>query len=180
MVRDDRGQLFTIEGVAAALIMLASAYFVVNATSIYTPGDTHINDMQLETLGSDALIMMNTAPNTSVQSPLQTIAENPSSSGNTFWQMYNNIVNNRTDTGQDSIQFMANVSYVENDNKTVNSSTLINRTRPLLEGEHAVRVTDWVIVNSTKNYPSDSYPLSGCSLGVCNRTVLVEVYLWRD
>ena len=57
-VRDDAGmredgQLYTIEGVAAALIMLMTAYLVVNATSVYTAGDTHINDMQLETLGSD-------------------------------------------------------------------------------------------------------------------------------
>jgi hypothetical protein len=62
MVNSD-GQLFTIEGVAAGLIMLFSAYLVVSATSIYTPGDTHISDMQLEQLGSDALRMMNT-PNT--------------------------------------------------------------------------------------------------------------------
>ena len=168
------GQLFTIEGVAAALIMLVSAYLVVNATTIYTPGDTHISDMQLETLGSDALVTLNTAPNTSMQSPLQAIVENKD--GNTFWQMYNTIVNNRTETNQDTIQFMANISYVRNDEKTVNSTTLLNMSRPLLAGEHAVRVTDWVIVNNINQnqYPSDMGSFTR------NRTVLVEVYLWRD
>jgi hypothetical protein len=169
-------QLFTIEGIAAALIMLATAYIVVNATSVYTPGDTHINDMQLETLGSDALMIMNSAPNANIQSPLQTIIENRD--GNGFYQIYNSTINNRTETSQDDIQFMANVSYVTSRN-TVNTTTLLNMTRPLLAGEHAVRVTDLVIVNNTKNYPSDSY-ITSCPNGVCNRTVLVEVYLWRD
>ena len=59
MVNSD-GQLFTIEGIAAGLIMLLTAYIVVSTTSMYTPGDTHISDMQLEQLGSDALRMMNT------------------------------------------------------------------------------------------------------------------------
>ena len=58
MKNNDGGQLYTIEGFAAALIMVITAYLVVNATSIYTAGDTHINDMQLESLGSDALKMM--------------------------------------------------------------------------------------------------------------------------
>jgi len=163
-----RGQLYTIEGVAAALIILASAYVVVNATSIYTPGDTHISDMQLEVLGSDALVMMNTAPNSTAESPLQTIVEK--SDGITFGQMYNNIVNNRTETGQDSIQFMANVSYVKSNEKTVNSTTLLNMTRALVGGEHAVHVSQWVIA---KNRYPDSDSLR-------NRTVLVEVFLWRD
>jgi hypothetical protein len=63
MVNNDRGQLYTIEGFAAGLIMVVTAYLVVNATSVYTAGDTHINDMQLEALGSDALKMMDVAPN---------------------------------------------------------------------------------------------------------------------
>jgi len=63
---------------------------------------------------------------------------------------------------------MANVSYVKSDG-TVNSTTLLNMTRPLFGGEHAVHVSEWVIVK--KGYP-DSSPR--------NRTELVEVYLWRD
>ena len=60
MVNSDRAQLYTIEGFAAALIMLITAFLVLNATSVYTAGDTHINDMQLEALGTDALKMMDT------------------------------------------------------------------------------------------------------------------------
>ncbi len=75
MVRDEQGQLYTMEGIAAALIMLATIYLVINATSVYTAGDTHISDMQLEALGSDALMMMDQAPDSSMESPLQGIIE---------------------------------------------------------------------------------------------------------
>ncbi len=60
---NDRGQLFTIEGVAASMIMLFTTYLVLGATTVYTPGDSHISDMQLEQIGSDALNMMNTPSN---------------------------------------------------------------------------------------------------------------------
>ncbi|WML67224.1 MAG: hypothetical protein METHP_00729 [Methanoregula sp. SKADARSKE-2] len=60
---DPDAQLYTIEGIFAGLIMLLTPYIIVNSTSIYTPGDTHISDMQLEVIGSDALTMLNTAPN---------------------------------------------------------------------------------------------------------------------
>ena len=45
---NDAGQLYTMEGIAAGIIMLLTAYIVVSTTSIYTAGDTHIPDMQLE------------------------------------------------------------------------------------------------------------------------------------
>jgi hypothetical protein len=64
------GQLYTIEGFAAALIMILTAYMVVNATSVYTAGDTHISDMQLEALGTDALIAMDTNESHLSMSPL--------------------------------------------------------------------------------------------------------------
>jgi hypothetical protein len=57
---NEEGQLYTMEGVAAGIIMLLTAYIVVSTTSIYTTGDTHIPDMQLEQLGSDVLAMMDT------------------------------------------------------------------------------------------------------------------------
>lgn len=167
MVNTD-GQLYTIEGIAAGLIMLLTAFIVVNSTSVYTPGDTHISDMQLEVLGSDALSLMNTAPNsTPGKSPLQLMVENNDSDA--FVRMFDDTVNNRTLQNQDSIQFMANVTYVRDDN-TLNTSTPLGMTRSLTGGEHAVRVSQWVIVES-------DIPESGI---VRKRAELVEVLLWRD
>ena len=57
---DDRAQLYTIEGVAAAFLMIVTAYLVVSSTTVITPQDVHIIDMQLEQLGNDALVVMDT------------------------------------------------------------------------------------------------------------------------
>jgi hypothetical protein len=164
------GQLYTIEGMAAGLILLLTAYIVVNSTSVYTLGDTHISDMQLEVLGSDAIAMMNTAPNSTIgKSPLQTIVEQDDSE--TFRMMFLNIVNTRTGPDPDRIQFMANVTYMRPDNSV--NSTPLGMTRNLTGGEHAVHVSDWVIVE--KKFPDCSAP--SCS---GKHAVLVEVLLWRD
>ena len=56
----DEGQLYTIEGFAAALIMVVTAFLVFSTATVYTPGDEHIVDMQLEQMGNDALVMMDT------------------------------------------------------------------------------------------------------------------------
>jgi len=163
------GQLYTIEGVAAALIMLTTAYLVVGATAVYTPGDAHISDMQMEILGSDALKMMDTPQNfTDAKSPLRQIVENDD--GPTFWKMFNNTINNRSGLFPDHIQFTANYTYRVPSDNSMNSSFL-NASRNLTGGDHAVRVTTWVIV--TKTLPPGAGPAQ-------DRAVLMEVLLWRD
>ncbi|MDP3563978.1 MAG: hypothetical protein Q8R70_05765 [Methanoregula sp.] len=168
MVRDS-AQLYTIEGVAAGLIMILTAFFVVNATTVYTAGDSHISDMQLEILGSDALKMMDTPTNSSVtKSPLQTIIEPVNPDSETFKTLFLNLTNNRNDIGPDRIQFTANISYYNIAAGTTESLPFAS-SRTLTGGEHAVRATKWVIVD--KALPgSVTKP----------RAVLVEVLMWRD
>lgn len=169
MVNTD-GQLYTIEGVAAALILLLTAYIVVNSTSVYTMGDTHLSDMQLEVVGDDTLRMMNTAPNSSVEkTPLRTIIETGDSVQ--FQTMFDSIVNAKTGTGRDRIQFMANVTYERSDG-SIGNVPLGMSSHTFTGGEHAVRVSEWVIVDT---------PCPGC-LDVTSgkHAVLVETLLWRD
>jgi hypothetical protein len=166
------GQLYTIEGIAAGLILLLTAYIVVNSTSVYTQGDAHISDMQLEVTGSDALKMMayasNVSPNGEIgKSPLQQIVENGDSAR--FVEMFDNLTNNKTASGKDRIQFMANVSQVRADG-SVNTSTPLGMSRSITGGEHAVRVSQWVIVEAKLPEPST----------IRKRAELVEVLLWRD
>jgi hypothetical protein len=138
MVRD-AAQLYTIEGVSAGLIMILTAFFVVNATTVYTAGDSHISDMQLEILGSDALKMMDTpSTSTAPKTQLQAIIEPVSPESETFKTMFLNLTNNRTDIGPDRIQFSANVSYYNILGGTTESYPL-SASRTLTGGEHAVR-----------------------------------------
>jgi hypothetical protein len=169
---NSEGQLFTIEGIAAALIMLMTAYLVVNTTSVYTSGDAHINDMQLEVIGSDALKMMNTFPNsTNNKTLLAQIVREDNNYG--FGNNFSTVLNGRTGAQPDTIQWMANISFVRPDG-TVNS-TYLNMSRPLSGGEHAVKVSQWTIIEGRQLDPS---------MGMVEtqrlRAVLVEVFLWRD
>jgi len=167
MVNSD-GQLYTIEGFAAALIMLITAYLVVNATSVYTAGDTHINDMQLEALGTDALMMMDTPISSVANSSLQEIIEVDPVNGARFNQTFLNYINIAGSGPRHDIQF--NASYTCRDSNNIAHSVPIIHSRELTGGEHAVRATRWVIVNKDV-----------CDMGsTIDRAVLVEVLLWRD
>ena len=165
------GQLYTIEGIAAGLIMIMTAYLVVSATSVYTAGDTHISDMQLEQLGTDALKVMDAPVSRGENSRLQNIIEktNPVGTSNaTFGLVFSDLVNSHTSSEKDHIQYTASYSYR---NLTDVNSAFLYASRNLSAGEHAVRVTKWVIVN--KLLPGDSNPPK-------DRAVLVEVLMWRD
>ena len=89
--------------------MIMTAYLVVNATSVYTAGDTHISDMQLEQLGSDALKMMDTPENKTVpQVSCKRSLNSSTPNGATFNTMFLNLANSRTGSGSDHIQYTAN------------------------------------------------------------------------
>jgi hypothetical protein len=176
MVSGEGGQLYTIEGVAAGLIMIMTAYLVVNATSVYTAGDTHINDMQLEVLGSDALKMMGTPTNTTMNSidnsTLRTIVE--SNNGNKFNATFFPLINNRTLQESDRfIQYTANFTCRDAGDNSM-KTMFLSSSRNLTGGEHTVRVTKWVIVNKIMNNPNF------CGTNGVDRAVLVEVLMWRD
>jgi hypothetical protein len=166
-MRNTDGQLYTIEGFAAALIMIATAYLVVNATSVYTAGDTHISDMQLEALGMDALKVMDIPISKDEPSMMQEIIEN----GNhlAFGSNFSYLINNKTGQNSDHIQYSASYSYRNTTDNSVSSAFII-ASRNLSGGEHAVRATKWVVVN--KQLPGD--------ITVHDRAVLVEVLMWRD
>ena len=174
MVRSDGGQLYTIEGFAAALIMISTAYLVVNATSVYTAGDTHINDMQLETLGTDALTVMGTPMNTTeydtANSTLRMILEAPDGDV-MFRTKFLELVNSSGTGPKQDIQFVANYTCrIDNSDSTIPPlQPLSSSSRSLTGGEHPVRVTKWVIVNTPCGNETTR-----------DRAVLVEVLLWRD
>jgi len=164
------GQLYTIEGVAAGILMIFTAYLVMSTTTVYTPGDTHISDMQLEQLGTDALQMMNTPVNgVESESPLQTIVEKNPMDSATFNTTFLDYVNNKTGSGTDNLHYSAAVTYYDIKNETTGSLPLASN-RNLTGVEHPVRVTEWVIAD--KQFPGTNVQQ--------NRAVLVEVLLWRD
>lgn len=170
---DEGGQLYTIEGFAAGMIMLFTAYLVLGATSVYTPGDTHISDMQLEQIGTDTLRMMNTPVNSTTESQLQDIVENNNvtAAAIAFNTTFLNYCNNRTGSQTDNLHYWAEVSY-RNKTDGNTGSYYLTSNRNLTGSEHPVRVTEWTLVHKT-------LPL-GAPYSPEDRAVLVEVLLWRD
>jgi hypothetical protein len=150
-----------------------TAYLVVSATSVYTAGDTHISDMQLEQLGTDALKVMDAPASRGENSLLQDIIEKTpvGTTNTTFGLVFSDLTNSHTTSVKDHIQYTASYSYRNLTDPTNSvSSAFLYASRNLSAGEHAVRVTKWVIVN--KKLPPSS-PLA-------DRAVLVEVLMWRD
>jgi hypothetical protein len=124
VISDDCGQLFTIEGLVAGLIMLSAAFIVADSITIYTPGDAHISDMQLKQLGSDALLMLDTPDSYGEKSPLRTIAEMIDDGGTDadnartkFKADFEDELTKGTGTSEivDSIRYNATVYYRDGD-----------------------------------------------------------------
>ena len=107
MVMNDEGQLYTIEGITAGVIMLVTAFTIFNTGIVYTPGDAHISDMQIQQLGYDALQMMDT-PAESVplkESPLAEMILMKNASG------FGNVFSSYLATGTGSTEFIDSVEY---------------------------------------------------------------------
>jgi len=166
---NERGQLYTMEGVAAGVIMLLTAYIVVSTTSVYTAGDTHIPDMQLEQLGSDVLAMMDTPDTEGAESDLESFIS--ASDGDGFKNAFLSHCNMVTSGPPDYLNMSANVTY-----RSGNNIKEYQFVEPPGDGswtgrESAVRVTRWVQLDSQSS-PSRPY-------GTRAQAVLVEVLLWR-
>ena len=169
---NDAGQLYTMEGVAAGIIMLLTAYIVVSTTSVYTTGDTHIPDMQLEQLGSDVLAMMDTPDVNGDKSQLVEFVKGGVPQGNTLRDKFLTNCTMRSGDPDANLHAQVYLSYRRADG-SVNTTTLSSPSDPGFTGrENAVRVTRWVQLEQN--------PSGVSGMGSSRpRAVLVEVLLWR-
>jgi hypothetical protein len=183
MVRDE-AQMYTIEGFAAVLIMLVTAYLILGTSQVYTPADSHITEMQLEQLGNDALVMMDTPANGSSMSPLQEmlqemIAANAKPAFGTMFLSYLNQNTGATHQIND-LHYNATVyyryvvggrdmlgSYNFGDSSTLNP----NVNGDLLPGDTAVKVSKWVRIDQRISGVLQSRN--------AEQLVLMEVLIWR-
>ncbi|MBP1928713.1 hypothetical protein J2741_001260 [Methanolinea mesophila] len=163
---NDIGQLYTIEGVAAGILMIVTAYLVISSTTVITPQDVHIIDMQLEQLGNDALAIMDTPDSWMDKSMLQTqIESSDPNRGALFAQNFSQIINSTTSGEWDSMKFNATITHrdVNGDLRTVNFYG------PEYLREKAMKVSRWVTIDGS------SIP----GMRNENQVVLFEVLIWR-
>ena len=180
---NDHGQLYTIEGVAAAFLMIFTTYIVLSTTTIYTPADTHVIDMQLEQLGNDALAMMDTAdtwgggPDPYESDLERYIMEYDSPDFSGFSTDLNDFLNTRYDGQIDPRPIYYNSTiYYWGDNDQIHQLAFYQSHLPL--GLHPITITRWVYIKYDPLIPLFLIP--NTNIREENQVVLLEVTLWRD
>ena len=191
----ESGQLYTIEGFAAALIMILAAIFVFGSATVYVAGDEHITDMQLEQIVNDALAMMDTPENSgSSISPLTEFIQTKKNA--TFHQAFMLSITNMTGAANvpiSNLQYEATVFYRKNSeevgsysyDKSAYYSTEYYETEAWTGRDHAarepsIRASRWVYIEDFENsmYSSSStYP--GLRINNDPQLVLLEVLVWH-
>jgi hypothetical protein len=193
MVKDE-AQLYTMEGIAAGLIMLLTTYLVLGSTSVYTPGDTHITDMQLEQVGSDILRVMDTPMNlTGSLAPGRTDLElmvNRTDNAS-FYRNFTSTYLCRTtgptpvakeiSVGCNDIQVNASIWYVGKSN--LSESYLLPNLPNLNSSVYGpgVRVTHWIHTGWRPGGTAlmNQQAANWNSMRTEPQEVLVEVLLWK-
>jgi hypothetical protein len=176
---DERAQLYTIEGLTAAVIMLVTAFLVLGVTTVYSPGDVHIPDMQLEQLGNDALAMMDTPNENGEVSALRQFLEeaqlDPDRSG--FRGEFEHCLEMKTGstTLVDDIHYRVDVFYRDHDGEI--DSYEFTHSGDLVGREPSIRASRWVLVDGTKLNGVDEIPSGADRRNP--QMLLVEVLLWR-
>jgi hypothetical protein len=176
----DEAQLYTIEGISAALLMVITAYLILSSTSILTPGDTHISDMQLEQLGNDVLKMMDTAEEfdeTGVtiyekkQSYLEEELSKDLSNPNSFTTDFIDKFREYAGDDDKKVKVFLVTSYWDGSEIKTVGCWDASVAPPFTGRDHYVTVTRWVHLNDP------AWPAWDPGHA---KTVLLEVYLWRD
>jgi len=160
---NNSAQLYTIEGIAAGILMIVTAYLIVSTSTVLTPQDIHISDMQLEQLGHDALLVMNTPRDYGTPSNLTNIVSE--NKPDWFYNNFTPLVNSRVFSPDDTIHY--NVSLYHCEGSDVKREYFADDNRPYI-GEKTVKVTQWVVMGPAASIPE-----------LRDKIVLVEVLLWR-
>jgi len=169
---NESGILYTIEGLSASILMITTAYLVVSTTMVFTPGDSHIIDMQLEQIGNDALAVMDTPVSYNALSPLESsIKDNDPNAFRSRFLQYINTVKPGSTIGSDKIKFFSEVFYRKGDR--IESYPFADSGDVYTGREHMVKVSRMVFIR-------DASIIS--ALGPDNRpqSLLIEVTLWRE
>ncbi len=175
---NNEGQIYTMEGIAAAFLMLLTTYIVLSSTTVITPGESHITDMQLETLGNDVLAVMDTPDafdNTLLifdQSELELYIEDANAFGpDNFKSRFDELSNRMEGDNSDRIKYYARVYYRKMDDSV---ESFYFSGYPYYR-ENAVVVTRWVNIQDSANLHI-AYP----DVRDEPQTMLLEVTMWRE
>ena len=172
----DSGQLYTIEGFAAALIMILAAIFVFGTATVYSAGDEHITDMQLEQIVNDALAMMDTPLEINTISKLSDYIENNNESG--FHGEFMDLIKSTTGAAIipiSDLQYESTVYYRMEYSDEIGNETFAQSLdyngRDHAAREPSIRASRWVFIQDDIAGYTD--------MRNDEQLVLLEVLVWR-
>lgn len=169
---NDSAQLYTIEGMASAVLIMTTAYLVLSSTTILTPGETHINDLQLEQIGYDALAIMDIPQQYGEPTQLSSYIQTNDKIG--FRDKLREYLNTKA-VGADTIDFSASIWYLADDgSEKVYDFDLKEPYR-----QNTVKVTRWVILRDAIKDGGGNPVLPDMQTQRA-RIILLEVLLWRN
>jgi hypothetical protein len=172
----ESGQLYTIEGFAAALIMILAAIFVFGSTTVISAGDEHITDMQLEQVVNDALAMMDTPLAIDSVSNLSECIQNNDKYG--FHTEFMALIKSTTGAATipiSDIQYESTVYYRMEHSDEIGNATFAKSLdyggRDHAAREPSIRASRWVYVKDDNAGFTD--------MRNDEQLVLLEVLIWR-
>ena len=165
---DDNGQLYTIEGIFAAILVLISVYVVLEtgmAPSYLFPSPSGGEEVRLQQIADDALLILDTPERPGQESPLATLVREKNGTG--FVSDYRELLEEKTGVSPTGspVQFAAEVWYRDSDECLV---LPFGNSGDVYSGGPATRVSRFIAL------PEDAF-LWG---GHC-QAVLLEVLVWR-
>jgi hypothetical protein len=172
----ESGQLYTIEGFAAALIMILTAIIVFGSATVISAGDEHITDMQLEQIANDALAMMDTPLEINTISNLSEYIQNIDKDG--FNGEFMDLIKSTTGAATipiSDIQYESIVYYRMEHSDEIGNETFAKSLdyggRDHAAREPSIRASRWVFIQDEIAGYTD--------MREDEQLVLLEVLIWR-
>lgn len=170
---NNNAQLYTIEGISAAILMVVTAYLVISTSSVFTPQETHITDMQLEQIGHDSLLVLNTPRENGIPSILyQSIRDdlNPNDGVNPdFNTPFSLLLNSRISGKNDTLHYKIQLYYRDQVSGEIQPPMDFTSDGTDYFRENAVKVTQWVRMGTEASNSS-----------LKDKIILVEALIWRS
>lgn len=143
--------------------MVFTAYIVLSSTTIFTPQETHITDMQLEQLGHDSLVVMATPRENGIPSTLYQSINNDQPT--VFTSNFTRLLNSKVSSGNDTLHYNVTV-YYRNDDQILPFAFADDGHG--YYRENAVKVTQWLRTGD-----------DAIRMELRDKIILVEVLIWR-
>ncbi len=173
--RGERGQMFTLESIVAAMLLLVVAYFLFRSTLLIAPQSTQIVDVQLSQYAKDTLNLLdNPSPLPYTRDSLEYVLEHLNSTD--FNQVISPLLNSTRECLPRDVNFNYQVVYYNYTSGKLEKLDLTNYTPT----SSTVTASRCIVIDSSR-FVSDSPFLTRSTVENSSYPVVLEVRLtlWR-